>query len=170
MTAGPPGTPAIVAIQLCFSGPRSEGEMYVQNIGSWSEDRALFQDFSERTFSRQQLAVEEVLRDGRGRKWYIKSDMLASMTDDVIEKTCDRFPGVPDGCSMFYLTRSLHKLTLSLVVRVHRWWSCSRRKRLLSTRFSSRISIHSGRAASMVTYRTSTTRCEMRFDSRGMDQ
>jgi len=101
MTAGPPGTPAIVAIQLCFSGSRSEGEQYVQNIGSWSEDRCLFQDFSERSFSRQQLAVEEVLRDGSGRKWYIKSDMLSSLDDDIIEKTCDRFPGVPDGCSRF---------------------------------------------------------------------
>lgn len=99
MTAGPPGTPAIVAIQLCFSGSRSEGEQYVQNIGSWSEDRCLFQDFSERSFSRQQLAVEEVLRDGSGRKWYIKSDMLSSLDDHVIEQTCDRFPGVPDGCS-----------------------------------------------------------------------
>ena len=99
MTAGPPGTPAIVAIQLCFSGSRSEGEQYVQNIGSWSEDRCLFQDFSERSFSRQQLAVEEVLRDGSGRKWYIKSDMLSSLDDDIIEQTCDRFPGVPDGCS-----------------------------------------------------------------------
>jgi hypothetical protein len=116
MTAGPPGTPAIVAIQLCFSGSRSEGEQYVQNIGSWSDDRCLFQDFSERSFSRQQLAVEEVLRDGSGRKWYIKSDMLSSLDDDVIEKTCDRFPGVPDGCSKSSSSLSRVVLTYSLVV------------------------------------------------------
>lgn len=99
MTAGPPGTPAIVVIQLCFSGARSEGEMYVQAIGSWTEDRCLFQDFSERTFSRQQGAVEEVLKGGKGRKWYIKSDMLKSLSDQVIDQTCQRFSGVPDGCS-----------------------------------------------------------------------
>jgi len=116
MTAGPPGTPAIVAIQLCFSGSRSEGEQYVQNIGSWSEDRCLFQDFSERSFSRQQLAVEEVLRDGSGRKWYIKSDMLSSLDDDIIEQTCDRFPGVPDGCSKSSIITSRVMLTYSLVV------------------------------------------------------
>lgn len=73
--------------------------MYVQAIGSWTEDRCLFQDFSERTFSRQQVAVEEVLKEGKGKKWYIKSDMLKSLTDSVIDQTCQRFCGVPDGCS-----------------------------------------------------------------------
>lgn len=101
MTAGPIGTPAIVAIQLCYSGPRSEGEQYIQAIGAWREESPLFQDFSERTFSRQQLAVEEVLKDGRGRKWYIKSDMVSSLSDEVIDQTCQRFPSVPDGCSEF---------------------------------------------------------------------
>jgi hypothetical protein len=69
MTAGPPGAPAIVVIQLCFSGRRAEGETYVQAIGSWEGGRCLFQDFSERTFERQQLAVEEILKGGQGRKW-----------------------------------------------------------------------------------------------------
>lgn len=73
--------------------------MYVQAIGSWTEDRCLFQDFSERTFSRQQGAIEEVLKGGKGRKWYIKSDMLKSLSDDVIQQSCERFCGVPDGCS-----------------------------------------------------------------------
>ena len=30
---------------------------------------------------------------------YIKSDMLKSLDDDVIDQTCDRFTSVPDGCS-----------------------------------------------------------------------
>lgn len=71
MTAGPPGAPAIVVIQLCFSGPRSEGEMYVQAISSWDGGRCLFQDFSERSFERQQVAVEDVLKGGFGKKWSV---------------------------------------------------------------------------------------------------
>ena len=113
MTAGPPGSPAIVVFQLCFSGPRSEGDAYIQTISSWEGGRCLFQDFSERTFERQQVAVEEVLKGGKGRKWYvspassshftnaryIKSDMLTSLSDEVIDQTCARFHVVPDGCS-----------------------------------------------------------------------
>ncbi|OCF45935.1 hypothetical protein I317_00022 [Kwoniella heveanensis CBS 569] len=102
MTAGPPGAPAIVVFQLCFSGSRAEGEMYVQAISAWEGGRSLFQDFSERTFERQQLAVEEVLKGGHGRKWFIKSDMLKSLSDEVIDETCARFHSVPDGCTWLF--------------------------------------------------------------------
>ena len=71
LTAGPPGAPAIVVIQLCYSGPRIEGEQYVQAIASWEGGRCLFQDFSERSFEMQQVAVEEVLKGGFGKKWYV---------------------------------------------------------------------------------------------------
>ncbi|ORY25643.1 hypothetical protein BCR39DRAFT_543520 [Naematelia encephala] len=102
LTAGPPNAPAIVVIQMCFSGSRSEGEMYVQAISSWDGGRCLFQDFSERTFERQQTAVEEVLKGGQGRKWFIKSDMLLSLTDEIIDETCARFNEVPDGCTWLF--------------------------------------------------------------------
>ncbi|WWC62688.1 uncharacterized protein I303_105285 [Kwoniella dejecticola CBS 10117] len=102
MTAGPPGAPAIVIFQLCFSGARAEGEMYVQAISAWEGGRSLFQDFSERKFERQQLAVEEILKGGQGRKWFIKSDMLKSLTDEVIDETCSRFHSVPDGCTWLF--------------------------------------------------------------------
>lgn len=69
MTAGPPNAPGIVVIQLCFSGSRAEGEMYVQAMSAWEGGRSIFQDFSERTFERQQVAVEEILKGGQGRKW-----------------------------------------------------------------------------------------------------
>jgi hypothetical protein len=69
LTAGPPGAPAIVVIQLCFSGDRSEGEQYINAISAWNGGRCLFQDFSERSFERQQVAVEDVLKGGQGRKW-----------------------------------------------------------------------------------------------------
>jgi hypothetical protein len=71
MTAGPPGAPAIIVLQLCFTGPRAEGDTYIQAIGAWDGGRPLFQDFSERSFERQQLAVEEVLKGGHGKKWYV---------------------------------------------------------------------------------------------------
>ncbi|OCF72836.1 hypothetical protein I204_06065 [Kwoniella mangroviensis CBS 8886] len=102
MTAGPPGAPAIVVFQLCFSGARAEGEMYVQAISAWEGGRSLFQDFSERKFERQQLAVEEILKGGSGRKWFIKSDMLKSLSDEVIDETCSRFHSVPDGCTWLF--------------------------------------------------------------------
>ncbi|WVW84786.1 hypothetical protein I302_106821 [Kwoniella bestiolae CBS 10118] len=102
MTAGPPGAPAIVIFQLCFSGARAEGEMYVQAISAWEGGRSLFQDFSERKFERQQLAVEEILKGGAGRKWFIKSDMLLSLSDEVIDETCSRFHSVPDGCTWLF--------------------------------------------------------------------
>ena len=70
MTAGPNGgTAAIVIVQLCFSGSRSEGELYLQAISSWDGGRCMFQDFSERTFERQQVAIEDVLKGGTGRNW-----------------------------------------------------------------------------------------------------
>jgi hypothetical protein len=43
--------------------------MYVQAISSWDGGRCLFQDFSERSFERQQDAVKEVLKGGEGRRW-----------------------------------------------------------------------------------------------------
>lgn len=99
MTAGPPGSGAIVVVQMCFSGTRSEGEMYVQLVSSCDGGKLIFRDFAERTFERQQVAVEEVLKGGKGRKWFIKSDLLLSLTDNVIDESCQRFGDVPDGCS-----------------------------------------------------------------------
>jgi hypothetical protein len=72
ITAGPSGSTAIVVVQLCFSGLRSEGELYVQMISSWEGAEVgllMFRDFSERTFERQQGAVEDVLKGGFGRRW-----------------------------------------------------------------------------------------------------
>ncbi|WVR06442.1 hypothetical protein IAU60_003473 [Kwoniella sp. DSM 27419] len=102
MTAGPPGAPAILVFQLCFSGSRAEGEMYVQAISAWEGGRSLFQDFSERKFEKQQMAIEELLRGGHGRKWYIKSDMLTTFSDEVIDQTCERFHSVPKGCTWLF--------------------------------------------------------------------
>jgi len=69
MSSGPSTAASIVVIQLCFSGGRAEGESYLQAINSWEGGRCMFHDFSERTFERQQLAVEEVLKRGQGRNW-----------------------------------------------------------------------------------------------------
>ncbi|WVO12640.1 hypothetical protein L204_100245 [Cryptococcus depauperatus] len=104
LTAGPPGAPAIVVFQLCFSGKnaRLEGETYVQAISSWEGGRSLFMDFSERAFEKQQLAVEEVLKGGSGRKWFIESDLLLSLTDEVIDESCARFDSIPDGCTWLF--------------------------------------------------------------------
>ena len=76
MTSGPSTTASIVVIQLCFSGSRSEGESYLQAINSWDGGSCMFQEFSERTFEKQQGAVEEVLRRGQGRNWCGKNDWM----------------------------------------------------------------------------------------------
>ncbi len=38
---------------------------------------------------------------------YIKSDMLMNLTDEVIDKTCERFSLVPRGCSQSFSGLSL---------------------------------------------------------------
>lgn len=37
---------------------------------------------------------------------YIKSDMVESLPDDVIDQTVERFQSVPDGCSKSILYKS----------------------------------------------------------------
>lgn len=99
LTAGPSMMLGVVIIQVCFSGARQKGAELMEAISSWQEERCLFKDIEERSFLQQQDSVANVLKGGAGRKWFIKSDLLTSLTDDVVWKTCQRFHTVPDGCS-----------------------------------------------------------------------
>ncbi|KAJ9100637.1 hypothetical protein QFC21_003681 [Naganishia friedmannii] len=134
LTAGPAHLAGVVVIQLCFVGSQESGAEYLSAIGSWEEERCLFKDIRERDFLEQQDSVANILKGGAGRKWFIKSDLLNSLSDDVISETCRQFHSVPDGCTwLFELTAGAvsdatttclpksHRDALYTVAALHQW-------------------------------------------------
>lgn len=86
---------------------------------------------------------------------YIKSDMLVSLTDEVIDETCSRFHVVPDGCSESRYSVDSAEYDLSMALRVYRRKYHVRGERLLFPRIPPRGLFHCRRAASMESYRVS---------------
>jgi len=60
------------------------------------------------------VSIVQSIRDSAYGFRYIKSDMLKSLTDEVIDASCDRFDAVPDGCSEFRMKSTSSKLTFQL--------------------------------------------------------
>ena len=60
-----------------------------------------------------------------GRQWYIRSALISSLPDDVINETVIQFANTPLGCSMFLVFVSLQlplsNRDVSLVIRTCRW-------------------------------------------------
>ncbi|KZO92326.1 hypothetical protein CALVIDRAFT_466383, partial [Calocera viscosa TUFC12733] len=112
LTAGPPGKAGIVVIQICFFGPRSEGQPILDAILSWSGEACLLNAVSEKSFLSQQDSVERVLRSAGGknsgeggmedRSWFIRSAMINGLGDDVIRETTRRFAETTDGCTWLF--------------------------------------------------------------------
>ncbi|KAJ9093584.1 hypothetical protein QFC19_008313 [Naganishia cerealis] len=134
LTAGPAHLAGVVIVQLCFVGSQESGAEYLQAISSWEEERCLFKDIRERDFLEQQDSVANILKGGAGRKWFIKSDLLNSLSDEVILETCRQFHSVPDGCTwLFELTAGAvsdtttsclpksHRDALYTVAALHQW-------------------------------------------------
>ncbi|KAJ9122402.1 hypothetical protein QFC22_001825 [Naganishia vaughanmartiniae] len=134
LTAGPAHLAGVVVVQLCFVGSQESGAEYLSAISSWEEERCLFKDIRERDFLEQQDSVANILKGGAGRKWFIKSDLLNSLSDDVISETCRQFHSVPDGCTwLFELTAGAvtdatttclpksHREALYTVAALHQW-------------------------------------------------
>lgn len=61
LTAGPTPAQHVVVIQLCYVGPRSEGDQFLQNIMSWEGEVCLLKDVETRTFMTQQDSVVQIL-------------------------------------------------------------------------------------------------------------
>lgn len=81
---------------------------------------------------------------------YIKSNMLKSLTDEVIDETCDRFTSIPDGCSEYCSrpeTMRSRLLTISLAIRIHRRRCPIRRSKLVLSPISPRSKVYSRGAA-----------------------
>jgi hypothetical protein len=65
LTAGPAGKDSLVVVQICYLGPREEGQEYLQAISSWDGERCLLNEVDEKSFLHQQDSVAQVLR-GKG--------------------------------------------------------------------------------------------------------
>lgn len=115
LTAGPAGD-ALVVIELCYLGTRENGIEILQAIASWDGEQCLLNDVCEKSFLDQQSSFAHLLKGQResrysgksrliiphvaGRKWFMRSDLLATLSDEVIHDTVVRFADTPTGCSM----------------------------------------------------------------------
>jgi hypothetical protein len=99
LTAGPADKDSLVVIQMCYVGPKEQGFEYLQALSSWTGERCLLNEVHEKTFLNQQDSVAQVLRGRRGNQWFIRSALISSLPDEVINKTVLEFADTPVGCS-----------------------------------------------------------------------
>jgi hypothetical protein len=99
LTAGPADKDSLVVIQICYVGPKEHGLEYLQALSSWTGESCLLNEVHEKTFLSQQDSVAQVLRGRRGNQWYIRSALITSLPDEVINKTVLEFADTPVGCS-----------------------------------------------------------------------
>ncbi|CAE6456829.1 unnamed protein product [Rhizoctonia solani] len=102
LTAGPKNQGALVVIQICYAGPRAEGLPFLQAISSWEGEGPLLNEVQEKDFVWQQDSVAKVLKGGSGRKWFIRSNLITSLTDEIIYRTVRKFGDTPDGCTWLF--------------------------------------------------------------------
>ncbi|CAE6410755.1 unnamed protein product [Rhizoctonia solani] len=93
---------ALVVIQICYAGPRAEGLPFLQAISSWEGEGCVLNEVQEKEFVWQQDSVAKVLKGGSGRKWFIRSDLITSLTDEIIYRTVRKFGDTPDGCTWLF--------------------------------------------------------------------
>jgi hypothetical protein len=101
LTAGPADKDSLVVIQMCYVGPKEQGLEYLQALSSWTGEQCLLNEVHEKTFLSQQDSVAQVLRGKRGNQWFIRSALISSLPDEVINKTVLEFADTPVGCSEF---------------------------------------------------------------------
>jgi hypothetical protein len=120
LTAGPPSTPSaaaststtsthqlqkrrrqqnsIIAIHICFTGSREKGGEIHDMIRAWDNGQScLMNDVGSKLFLMQTGSIERMLRGVWGRRWFLKSDMITSLSDDVIQQTVQKFDDVQGG-------------------------------------------------------------------------
>lgn len=125
LTAGPSDRDSIVVIQMCYLGPKDKGLEFLHAISSWDGERCLLNEVNEKSFLNQQDSVAQVLRGKSGsfvfipllpgvirdvdmclcavgRQWFIRSSLIHSLPDEVINKTVLQFANTPIGCSMSF--------------------------------------------------------------------
>ncbi|KAF8434316.1 hypothetical protein L210DRAFT_3553604 [Boletus edulis BED1] len=102
LTAGPAGQDSLVVIQMCYIGPKVKGQEFLQAISSWDGERCLLNEVDEKSFLHQQDSVAQVLRGNAGNKWFIRSALISSLPDDIINKTVLQFADTPVGCTWLF--------------------------------------------------------------------
>ncbi|KZT27143.1 hypothetical protein NEOLEDRAFT_1146685 [Neolentinus lepideus HHB14362 ss-1] len=102
LTAGPANQDSLVVIQFCFVGPREKGIEFLQAIESWEGETCLLNEVSEKAFVAQQDSVAQVLRAKAGRNWFIRSALISSLPDEIINKTVMQFADTPIGCTWLF--------------------------------------------------------------------
>ena len=88
-----------MVIQLCYLGPKEQGQEYLAAISSWDGERCLLNEVHEKAFLNQQDSVAQVLRGVAGRQWFIRSALVSSLPDDIIHQSVMKFSAGPVGCS-----------------------------------------------------------------------
>ncbi|KAF9262681.1 hypothetical protein L218DRAFT_903717 [Marasmius fiardii PR-910] len=102
LTAGPPGKDSLVVIQLCYIGPKERGQDYLLAMAAWEGDKSLLNEVHEKSFLHQQDSVAQVLRGKAGRQWFIRSALITSLSDEIIDKTVSEFSDTPEGCTWLF--------------------------------------------------------------------
>ncbi|KAI9441747.1 hypothetical protein H4582DRAFT_2110489 [Lactarius indigo] len=87
LTAGPADKDSLVVIQMCYIGPKEQGLEYLNALSSWSGERCLLNEVHEKT---------------RGNQWFIRSALISSLPDEVINKTVLEFADTPVGCTWLF--------------------------------------------------------------------
>ncbi|KAG6878287.1 hypothetical protein C0992_008294 [Termitomyces sp. T32_za158] len=108
LTAGPAGKDSLVVVQMCYIGAREQGQEYLAAISSWDGERCLLNEVDEKSFLHQQDSVAQVLR-GKGslfaifkKQWFIRSALITSLPDDLINETVMNFADTPVGCTWLF--------------------------------------------------------------------
>jgi len=59
-------------------------------------------EVNEKSFLHQQDSVAQVLRGKAGRQWFIRSALISSLPDEVINDTVMKFADTPVGCTWLF--------------------------------------------------------------------
>ncbi|KDQ56289.1 hypothetical protein JAAARDRAFT_36463 [Jaapia argillacea MUCL 33604] len=102
LTAGPADQDSLVVIQICYVGPKEQGQVFLEAISSWDGERCLLNEVNEKAFLDQQDSVAQVLRAKAGRNWFIRSQLITSLPDEVINQTVMQFADTPIGCTWLF--------------------------------------------------------------------
>jgi hypothetical protein len=102
LTAGPEGKDSLIVVQMCYIGPKEKGQEYLQALSSWDGERCLLNEVHEKSFLHQQDSVAQVLRGKPGRQWFIRSALITSLPDEIINETVLQFADTPVGCTWLF--------------------------------------------------------------------
>ncbi|CAK5281918.1 unnamed protein product [Mycena citricolor] len=102
LTAGPQGKDSLIVVQMCYVGPQEKGQEYLLALSSWDGEKCLLNEVHEKSFLHQQDSVAQVLRGKPGRQWFIRSSLISSLPDDIINETVTQFADTPVGCTWLF--------------------------------------------------------------------